>query len=400
MGIYALLFFLMTNIYDVAIIGGGASCLFALQGLKNQKTLIIDANKKLGSKLLITGGGKCNFINKYIDHNNFISENPHFIKSFLPKYTTDDFLQFIKKHNIPYEERDNGKLFTLNGAKFLVDAFLKDGSSKNLRIQLNSKVTDVSKKNDVFSIKTNDNTFFAKKLIVASGGLSFPKINATNIGYEIAKKFNMKVTKLRPALTSIKYPDNIKDDFSKLSGVSITAEMTINKRNFSDQLLFTHTSFSGPLSLNTSLFIKEYPQDIIINFIPNFNLTSFIEENKNNKKSLTNLLSQYIPKSLIKTLFKNKDYYLNKIKKSEIIELYSMLNNFKISINSVDGFNKAEVTAGGVSVDSIYPANMESRSCSNLYFIGETLDITGMLGGYNLYWAWVSAKVLIDNLQK
>lgn len=392
----------MKNVFDVAIIGGGAAALFALRGLKDRKTVIIEAGNKLGAKLLITGGGKCNFINKYINNDNFQSSNPHFIKSFLHKFTTNDFLKIINHHKIPYEERDNGKLFTLTGAKYLLEALIKDGKSNNLHILLNSKVTDVSKENDLFKIKTNNKLIVAKKLIVASGGLSFPKLNASNIAYKIAEKFNIKVIKLKPALTSIKYPANIKNTFSSLSGISINAEIVINKRVFRDELLFTHTGFSGPLSLNTSLFIDSKNQEIKINFVPELNVIDFIKDckSRNIKKSLNNIFSFYLPKALIKVLLSNYDYNLSNITNSQIAEVSKILSDYRIIISDVDGYNKAEVTSGGVSVDEIYQSSMESKKCSNLYFIGECLDMTGMLGGYNLYWAWASAKVLIDNLQK
>ncbi len=392
----------MKNIFDVAIIGGGAATLFALRGLKDKKTVVIEAGNKLGAKLLITGGGKCNFINKYINQDNFQSSNPHFIKSFLHKFTTNDFLKIIHKHKIPYEERDNGKLFTLTGAKSLLEALIKDGKSSNLHILLNSKVEDVLKENDLFKIKISNNFIIAKKLVVASGGLSFPKLNASNISYKIAEKFGMNVIEPKPALTSIKYPVNLKEKFSSLSGISINAEIVINKRVFRDELLFTHTGFSGPLSLNTSLFINQKNQEIKINFIPNINVIDFIKDckSRNIKKSLHNIFSQYLPKALIKVLLLNYDYNLSNIKNSQIEEISNILSNFTIIISDVDGYNKAEVTSGGVSVNDIYQSSMESKKCSNLYFIGECLDITGMLGGYNLYWAWASAKVLIDNLQK
>ena len=388
----------MEEIFDFVIIGGGASGLFALRGLKDKKVCILEGNKKLGLKLLATGGGKCNFTNLYLAPENFVCSNPHFIKSFLAKFGTYDFLDLIEAHNIQYEERDNGKLFTLSGAKSILKSLLEDGKSENHIFKTECLVQNVLKENDIFKIETNTESVYAKKVVVASGGISYPQMGATNIASKIAKNFGLKTFPLVPGLAGIRYPENIDFDFSSLSGISITAKAQIEKRQFTDQLLFTHRGFSGPLALNLSLFVNGKTQ-IIFNFLPEVDVENLIQKEKTSKKSLVNILSEFLPKSLVKILLKEKDYNLAQIKKSEIEEVAKTFNHLVIEVEKLDGFDKAEVTRGGISVDEIFPKTMEARKCSGLYFIGEALDVTGMLGGYNLHWAWASAKMFIDGLE-
>lgn len=399
----------MNEIFDFAVIGAGASGLFALEGLKDKKVLILEGNKKVALKLLATGGGKCNFTNLNLSHENYISSNPHFVKSFIAKFGTYDFLNLIEKYNIPYEERDNGKLFTLSSAKDILELLLKEGESKNHILKTECLVENVQKINadndtqSIFQIITNQKDFFAKKVLIASGGLSYPQMGATNIACKIAKNFGIKTVSMHPALAGIRYPENCNFDFSSLSGIAITTKATIGKRVFTDQLLFTHRGFSGPLALNLSLFI-DGETEIIFNYLPEINVTNLLQEERNNKKSLHNILSEHLPKSFVKLLLEKsniKEYSknLSEIKKSEIEKIGMIFNQLTLKVSKVDGFDKAEVTRGGICVDEIYPKTMEAKKVSGLYFIGEALDVTGMLGGYNLHWAWASAKMFIDGLE-
>ena len=399
------------EIFDFAIIGGGASGLFALQGLKDKKVVVLEGNEKLALKLLATGGGKCNFTNLNISSDNFVSENPHFVKSFLARYDTYDFLDLVEKYQIPYEERDNGKLFTLSGAKSILDMLLQEGFSENHTFKTGCLVENVIKNSDeetenssFFKIETNLGDFFAKNVLVASGGLSYPQMGATNIALKIAKSFGMKTVSMVPALAGLRYPTLWQGTFASLSGIAITARGTVGKRAFTDQLLFTHRGFSGPLALNLSLFVKG-ETEITFDFMPEIDVTTLIQEEKQSKKSLTNILSEYLPKSLVKVLLEKvfgseKIPDLPQMKKSEMEEIGKVFNQCKILISDLDGFDKAEVTGGGVSVDEIFPKTMESKKCPGLYFIGEALDVTGMLGGYNLHWAWSSANMFISGLEK
>ena len=389
----------LEQIFDFAVIGGGAAGLWALRGLRDKKVVIIEGNARLGTKVLASGGGKCNFTNRFLSPENFICSNPHFIKSFLAKFGTDQVLDFIDYHNIPYEERDNGKLFTLSGANSIVQALLEDGESENHQFLMECLVHDVEKlaEKDLFCIETSMETVFARKVIVASGGLSFPKLGATNIATKIARKFGMKVEPLKPALAGLRYPEDVASDFASLTGIAITAQATVGKRVFQDQLLFTHRGFSGPLALNCSLFV-DGATEIQFDFAPDLDVMTLIQDCRSGKKSLANVLSEYLPKAVVKVLLQGREYNLSQMKKAEVEAVGQAFNRHTMVISQVDGYDRAEVTRGGLSVDEVFPKTMECRKCPGLYFIGEALDVTGMLGGYNIHWAWASAQMLVNGL--
>ena len=392
----------MEQIYDVAVIGGGAAGLWALRGLKDKSVIIIEGNDRLGAKLLATGGGKCNFTNRFLAPEHFISSNPHFIKSFLHKLTTEDVLDFVEGHGIPYEERDNGKLFTLSGASSILEALLEEGRGGNHTFMLGCLVQDVSKVEgeaggQLFSVATSCGEARARKVVVASGGLSYPRLGATNIGAKIARKFGMRVMPMVPALAGLRYPDEIAGQFSSLSGIAITAGLAVGKRRLQDQLLFTHRGFSGPLALNASLFV-EGPTEITVDFAPGLDVARLIEDSRGSRKSLAGLLSERLPRALVRVLLAGREYDLAQIRRGEVTAVSDTFNRSRLVISQVDGYDRAEVTRGGVSVDEIFPKTMESRTCPGLYFIGEALDVTGMLGGYNLHWAWASAQMLVEGL--
>ncbi len=389
----------MKDYFEIAVIGGGASGLFALRGLKDRHTLILEGNGSLGAKLLITGGSKCNFTNRSVSADNYISSNPHFAKSALAKFTPEDMLQITERHKIAYGERDKGKLFTLAGADKLLNALIKEGKSEKHTFKTGCRVKSVYKENGLFIIRTDKGAFRAEKVIMASGGLSLPKLGATGIAYKTAEKFGMRVIKTSPALTGLKYPDEIAQKFSALSGISVTASITVNKKMITDELLFTHRGFSGPLALNASLYCGE-GAEITLDFAPGLDIESLVETNRNGKKSLTTLLSYNMPKALVKALLPAAEYSPAKISRRETEKVRGLIKGFKTVITEKDGYGKAEVTAGGVSVDDIFPATMESRKCPGLYFIGEALDVTGQLGGYNLHWAWASANALAEGMKR
>ena len=390
----------LEQIFDFAVIGGGAAGLWALRGLRDKKVVIIEGNARLGAKVLASGGGKCNFTNRFLSPENFICSNPHFIKSFLAKFSTEHVLNFIDYHNIPYEERDNGKLFTLSGANSIVQALLEDGESENHQFLMECLVQDVEKLSDkeLFAIETSSGKVLARKVIVASGGLSFPKLGATNIGSKLARKFGMKVEPLKPALAGLRYPEYVAADFASLTGIAITARATVGKRVFQDQLLFTHRGFSGPLALNCSLFV-DGATEIQFDFAPDLDVMTLIQDCRSGKKSLANVLSEYLPKAVVKVLLQGKEYNLAQMKKAEVEAVGQAFNRHTMVISQVDGYDRAEVTRGGLSVDEVFPKTMECRKCPGLYFIGEALDVTGMLGGYNIHWAWASAQMLVNGLE-
>lgn len=385
--------------YDFAIIGGGAAGLWALRGLRDKRVAVIEGNGRLGAKLLATGGGKCNFTNRFLSPENFVCANPHFIKSFLARFSTQDVLDFVERHGIPYEERDNGKLFTLSGATAILDALLEEGRGEGHEFLLGRLVQDVEKLEDgLFLIETTGGQVLARKLIVASGGRSYPKLGATSIAARIAHKFGMKVESMVPALAGLRYPAEVAGQLAGLSGIAIEAEIAVGKRIFRDQLLFTHRGLSGPLALNESLFV-DGPTELTINFLPDCDVAALIQDSRGSRKSLASILSEHLPKALVRVLLSGREYNPAQMKKAEVESVAAAFNRNVMVVSQVDGYDRAEVTRGGVSVDEIFPKTMESRRCPGLYFIGEALDVTGMLGGYNLHWAWASAQTLVDGLE-
>lgn len=378
----------MEQIYDVAVIGGGAAGLWALRGLKDKSVIIIEGNDRLGAKLLATGGGKCNFTNRFLAPEHFISSNPHFIKSFLHKLTTEDVLDFVEGHGIPYEERDNGKLFTLSGAASILEALLEEGKGERHHYELNCMVQNLEKvaapdENSCSGLEGAADAVFCVQ---------------TTRGDFLARKFGMRVLPMVPALAGLRYPDEIAGQFSSLSGIAITAGLAVGKRRLQDQLLFTHRGFSGPLALNASLFV-EGPTEITVDFAPGLDVARLIENSRGSRKSLAGLLSERLPRALVRVLLAGREYDLAQIRRGEVTAVSDTFNRSRLVISQVDGYDRAEVTRGGVSVDEIFPKTMESRTCPGLYFIGEALDVTGMLGGYNLHWAWASAQMLVNGLE-
>ena len=411
---WAMLSAMERAVFDVAVIGGGAAGLYVLRGLKDKNVVVVEGNRKLGAKLLATGGGKCNFTNRFLSPQNFVCENPHFVKSFLAKFDTDSALEMARRHGIPYEERDKGKLFTLSGASAVLEALLAEGRSERHRFMTECLAQDVEKaESGRFLIETSCGRILAEKVIVASGGLSYPKLGATSIAAKIARKFGMKVQPMAPALAGLRYPAEVAAEFASLSGIAIAAEIRVREQAGSggksgrnqagrevalqDQLLFTHRGLSGPLALNASLYI-DGATDITLNFLPGLDAAALIQDARSGRKSLAGILSERLPKALVKVLLQGREYNPSQMKKSEAEAVAQAFNRHKLVISQVDGYDRAEVTRGGVSVDEIFPKTMESRRCPGLYFIGEALDVTGMLGGYNLHWAWASAQQLVDGL--
>ena len=414
--------------FDVVIIGASASGLMCAieAGKKGKKVIVLDHANKVGKKILMSGGGRCNFTNYYVSPENYISRNKHFCKSALSRYTPYDFIRLIEKYDIPYHEKKLGQLFCDNKAKDIVNMLLDLSEKNNVIISLNTKINKIKKlsnkeqgKNRYYieSTKIEDKVesnmyLVCNSLVIATGGLSIPTMGASSFGYDIAKQFDINVWPTSAALVPFTLDSKKLDILSELSGISTdtiiynnpnnnkynTDNKSINKTasiNFRENILFTHRGLSGPAILQISSYWKK-GESIFINLIPNNNLNlilqSFVSENKNIEKTLKNALAKFLPKRLLPKLFTMEILNLNisNINNKLLEIINNKLTKWELKPNGTEGYRTAEVTLGGVDCNEISSKTMESRKHIGLYFIGEVLDVTGWLGGYNFQWAWAS----------
>jgi predicted Rossmann fold flavoprotein len=372
--------------FDVIIIGGGAAGLFCAieAGKRGRKTLVIEHNSEVGRKILISGGGRCNFTNKSVSANNFVSNNPHFCKSALARYTPNDFLDLVKKHKIAYYEKTLGQLFCKESSRQIIEMLLDECKHAKVEIRVNCAVRNVSK-GETFFVETTNGVFESESLVIACGGLSFPKVGATDFGYKIARQYRLKIVETKPSLVPLVFT---KLQLTKLAGVSLDSIVSVGKREFRENILFTHRGLSGPAILQISNYWqKDLP--VSINLLPTENAAELLENNRDNKQNLDNFLSKFLPNRVAETLFANHNP-LNQTGKKELEQIAEKLNNWQVNFNETEGYHKAEVTIGGVDTNELSSQTMESKRVKGLYFIGEVADVTGWLGGYNFQWAWSS----------
>lgn len=371
----------MNNVYDVIILGAGASGLFLGAHLQNKKIAIIDSNRDLGLKILASGGGKCNLTNEFVTEENYLGDRK-FIKKSLENFSSKDLLNYFQTRGVVFQTRENNQFFCKNSAKDITNILRKENS--NSRFFFNQKILQVEKEREVFTVTTERKTFKGKSVVVATGGESYKEIGASRIGYEIAESFDIGVEKTSPGLVGFTVqPDEFW--FKNLSGVSFQAKVTVGEKSFVRDILFTHKGISGPLVLNASVFRKK--GSIEIDFLPTF---SFNEIKKSNKfiSTAIPLPKRFLKEFLNKFNLEDKAYKnYNKIE----VELIHKLKNYVFAPAGDFGYSKAEVTKGGVNTSFISSSNLMSKKIENLFFIGEVLDVTGELGGFNFQWAFSSA---------
>ncbi len=371
----------MSKIYKNIVIGGGASGLMFCANLKSKKdTLLIEHNSKLGAKILISGGGRCNYTNIKVNAGDFLAKKK-FVKSILHSFSNSYIDEYFKKRGLQSIVKNGRELFCKNSSKEILDILLKE--IKGIEVALNCKVLNVTK-DRYFEVVTTKGNFKTKNLIIATGGLSFPKLGATSIGYDIAKHFGHNIISLSPALVGFTLQPKEKF-FKELSGVSVDVNIKVAKKKFNGSLLFAHKGLSGPAILNASLFWKR--GEIEIDFLPNFEIESILNSNK----SVSNLLP--LPKRVALTFlnsFNIIDKRTNSLTYDEIIRL-KKIKSYKFAPAGTFGYSKAEVTRGGIDTDEISSETLESKLVNNLYFLGEVLDVTGRLGGFNFTFAFASA---------
>lgn len=384
--------------FDVIIIGAGAAGLFcaAQAGQRGRRVLLLDNGKKPGRKILMSGGGRCNFTNLYTEPAAYLSHNPHFCKSALARYTQWDFIDLVNRHGIAWHEKTLGQLFCDDSAQQIVDLLLAECDKGNVTLRLRSEVLSVARDDSGYTLQLNGSTVQAQKLVIASGGLSMPGLGASPFGYKIAEQFGLSVYPTRAALVPFTLHKPLLEQLQTLSGVAL--DTTIDAQDgtrFKEAMLFTHRGLSGPAVLQISSYWLP-GEFVTIDLSPATPLEAFLtaQRNAHPNLSLKNSLAKILPKRLVEVLQGMKrvpDVTLKQLNSRQQSELAQVLHAWRIQPNGTEGYRTAEVTLGGVDTTQLSSKTMEARTVPGLYFIGEVADVTGWLGGYNFQWAWSSA---------
>ena len=384
--------------YDVIIIGAGAAGMMCAieAGKRERKVLLVEHSKKIGEKIRISGGGRCNFTNLHTHPSKFISNNPNFIKSALSQYTQNDFINLIKKHEIKFHEKKLGQLFCDLNAQLIIDMLLSECEKANVKIKKEFIVDEVDKKNDWYTVSSGENTFSSQSLVIATGGLSVPKIGASAFGYKVAKKFGLEVLDTLPALVPLTFDEKILEMCKELTGISVEAIVSFDKILFQEGMLFTHRGLSGPSILQISSYWKQ-GDNIKVNLSPKLNVYEFLEEKRklNPKLDIGYIIGNILPKRLAQiTCSENKvTGNISELSNKALKKLSEAINTWIINPTGSEGYRTAEVTLGGVNTKELSSQTMMSNKHKGLFFIGEVVDVTGHLGGYNFQWAWSSGYV-------
>ncbi len=380
----------MTHSFDALILGGGAAGLMCAieAGKRGRRVAVLEHADRLGKKILISGGGRCNFTNLHCQPENFLSSNPHFAKSALARYTPTDFVALVEKHRIPYHEKILGQLFCDNSARDILGMLEQECREVGVSVFLNTKIQEVTRTTE-FIVRAPAAEFRAPALVVATGGLSIPKIGATSFGYDLARQFGLNIREPWPGLVPLVLIPEDRTNYCDLSGVSAEIVASCNGQQFREKMLITHRGLSGPAILQISSYWKK-PQQIRIDLAPGSDLTAAFRDPKV-PRTLTVLRSEF-RKTLPTRL---ADRWLDQHApaswtNSALADLERKVHEWEITPAGTEGYEKAEVTAGGVDTDELSAKTMESRKVPGLFFIGEVVDVTGHLGGFNFQWAWAS----------
>jgi len=382
---------------DVIIIGAGAAGLMcAITAAKRgKKVVLLDHANKVGKKILMSGGGRCNFTNYDIQAENYLSQNPHFCKSALSRYTQWDFIALVEKHGILYHEKTLGQLFCDNKSKDILTMLLAECQDHQVSINTHCKIEKISQSDKGFELLTNQGRYQSKSLVIATGGLSIPKMGATGFGYQVAEQFGHTLVPKQAALVPFTLIESLKQELTQLSGTSLKAEVSCNGRSFVDDLLLTHRGLSGPVILQISSYWQQGSK-ITINLLPDLSSRDMMAEfEMHSSKHLQSILSGYFSKKLSLRLCQmwfqalmNKP--VAEISQEDKIKIIQNLKHWSFKPNGTEGYRTAEVTKGGVNTDEVSSKTMQSLKAEGLFFIGEVIDVTGHLGGYNFQWAWSS----------
>jgi predicted Rossmann fold flavoprotein len=390
----------MTQAFDVAVIGAGAAGMMcaAVAGQRGKHVVLIDHAEKLAEKIRISGGGRCNFTNLDTTPQNFLSQNPHFCKSALSRYTPKDFIDLIKRHAIPFHEKHKGQLFCDRSAEDIIHMLKAECDSGNVSWRMPTAVRKVGKQGEAFHITTDAGEIIAQQVVIATGGLSIPKIGATDFAFRIAKQFGVNMIEPRPALVPLTFNESDWQSFIPLAGISLEVDVATGDKKtggrFREDLLFTHRGLSGPAVLQISSFWKN-DAALTLNLLPGLDVAQELLAAKHQvKKNLANHLSQWLPARLIEGWLQvhafKPDARLADMPDQQLRRLGASLNQWQIAPNGSEGYRKAEVTLGGVDTRELSQQSMMVNKVPGLYFVGEAVDVTGWLGGYNFQWAWAS----------
>ena len=383
--------------YDVIIIGGGASGLMCAitAGQRGRKVLVIERSKKPGRKILMSGGGRCNFTNLNMGPEFFLSQNPHFCKSSLSRYTQWDFISLVEKYSIPYHERDHGQLFCDDSAKNILSMLLEECDQAGVDILPLCEVTNIAL-NENYQLKTTNGQFSTKSLVIATGGLSIPRMGSTGFGYQIADQFGHSIVPNTAGLVPFTFTDPLLSIFARLSGIAIPVRVSAGNKSFLENILFTHRGLSGPVILQASNYWQS-GGNIFIDLLPDQGMESILKKFKQTqpKSLLRTVLNQHLPKSLVGELEQLwwQEYSEKKLadfSDQSLVDIAQKINSWELKPSGTEGYRTAEVTLGGVNTNELSSKTMESNKQPGLYLIGEVIDVTGHLGGYNFQWAWSS----------
>ncbi len=359
-------------------------------GKRGRSVLVLDHSPRICSKVLVSGGGRCNFTNLNVTAEHYLSANPHFCRSALARFTTQDILALLKKHRIPYFEKEAGQLFCSRSSRDIVAMLKNECDAAGVDIRLNCRIQKVDR-HAAFLLTTDKGDFVSDSLVVATGGLSYPKLGASGFGHSLARQFGLGVTPLSPALTPFTFSRHDQKAFSTLAGVSLDAAVRCGKKEFRGNILFTHRGLSGPAALQASSYWKR-GEPIIIDLLPGTDLAALFGPERQGKREMRTLLARRFPKRFAETwcALYSPTKPVNQYSDRELRMLEDGLRAWELTPGGIEGYDTAEVTSGGVDTTGVSSKTMEARNVAGLYFLGEALDVTGHLGGYNLHWAWSS----------
>lgn len=384
--------------FDTIIIGaGGAGMMCAIHaGRRGRRVLLVDHGTKLGGKILISGGGRCNFTNTGASHAQYVSKNPHFCKSAFSRYPAENFIRMVRDHGIAFHEKKLGQLFCDGSAQNIIDMLKTECDQAGARFEMGCRIEKVERTGQEFQLRTSAGDFSSESLVIATGGLSIPKIGATGFGYQIARQFGLKIIPTEPALDGFSLP-GFGQGFADLSGVSTDCVITCNGVSFRENILFTHSGLSGPAALQASLHWNK-GDEITLDLLPECDAFEWFlaKKRQGNRSLVKNLLSELLVARLAERLCSlyfnaaQASLPLPQVSEKALQQLCQTLHAWKIKPTGTIGYNKAEVTRGGVDTNELSSKTMEARKVPGLYFIGEVVDVTGWLGGYNFQWAWAS----------